>query len=1535
MEKDVHFVRKRRSPGFMTIITWVLTAVMAVGATMPAMTAFAQTTSSPTRTTFPQAYGQDLALGKPYTINTQYPDSFFMNTQNNFPNNGQLTNGQYGSLGFNDGAWVGFYRQYNRTITINLGSQQNLQAISLDFLQDTPDGITFPGHVTYQVSQDGSSWTTVGTVADSVGTWSTAAPVTQAYELSGLNINAKYVQATFNVPIWGFVDQFNVFGGPTPSTTGTTPVGQVTPAIIAPGYLQAGSTQAGGIRNLLLAYADGNGSLGQWSESDFMPMLQAPAAHLSGTNRLFDGVLFLSYSPFSTASQWSGFVQNLFTPGTQLSALDQAAAVTGSTPEKVVITIPGLDNNPSNFGSITPGGPNLDMNPVDVGQLTAYRNKLQAIQWYINQVMAAWKQAGFQHLKLVGFYWSPETLNSTLEYKHAIVQQTAQMVHAQNLLFYWIPFYGAYGITEWKKLGFDAVMVQPNVSFTWAIDPHSRFTDIATLAQDEGLGVEMELYWGALYTTNMNVAQISQDKWDDYFTAGNVFGYQHNALLSYYDSSKNLTSLAENSALYYNQIFQNTVQFIENGWNRTSFANPVASTIGGLQYAQTDVSGQTGSTAFTDVATQPTVRDNYGQFIANLGRYTISGPSGYQGVTVDSTPYSSLNSNAGDVTIAPNATVGQYTITYQQDAVSESSNIDIGSVTLSASPNSVGQTVTGSVYNSTVTATVYNGWNQPVANAPINFLTSSGTLSTTSAVTDSNGIATVQVNMDSSTHFPVTVSASVNGLVGSTTVTSGSAPAAPTGLMNANMTTTGWKESWTPVMGAQSYNVYLNGSLIDTVTGAVYTFAGIAPNTTNTVKVEAAANGLTSSLSSPDSIVLPSQTPANLVVTAVNGSFQALTPGQTISFNATVTDSYGMPVAGANVALQPSLGALALGQQTQPTSGAGTISAAFTAPSSAGSGQISANVSFGGSNNLFMIPFTVIPGASTHATFTMTPQVVVSGKSVTVSGTVYDANQNPVPDTTLTLSSPVGGFGSIASAALPRLTVTTDTYGSYQTIWQALNATVGTVTVTGSVYGQNVGFGTISVYDPLNFTSSQPPTATLGTAYTDPLQATGGYGALTWSVASGVLPSGLTLDSTTGVISGTPTAAGSSNVSIQVEDAVGNKITHALTITVQLMPSITTAASLPSAMVSSNYSQTLNVSGGLSPYTWSVSSGTLPAGLTLNSVTGVISGTPEMTGVSKFIVQVQDSIGTKIMQALTITIYPAPIYTQPTTTPSSPSSTGTGSTPMNSNFSAVLTRITATAQGQTVNLDTADSTLAVNIPGGALTAGETVNVTTASIASLHNTLPTGDTGIAAFGVQFAGASPATPVSITLKNQDIARGALAFKEAPDGTLTPVPAVIKHGVAVVSLTANADVFIVNPTLATNARQILWNGAQLQVSHGYVFNHTTYLPIWYVMQLLKEKAGITSTWNGIIWNLTTSAPPNLSSITPGTGKMQITINGTLVQNVEGQYGIDPLHNNKTTYMPIYWIAQVLQRVGIDSSWNGVSWDLSAPSSANSASQ
>ena len=205
----------------------------------------------------------------------------------------------------------------------------------------------------------------------------------------------------------------------------------------------------------------------------------------------------------------------------------------------------------------------------------------------------------------------------------------------------------------------------------------------------------------------------------------------------------------------------------------------------------------------------------------------------------------------------------------------------------------------------------------------------------------------------------------------------------------------------------------------------------------------------------------------------------------------------------------------------------------------------------------------------------------------------------------------------------------------------------GTYTVTPTVTdasGTNIittGF-TVTVTVPLlSITTTSLPGGTVGTAYNRTVTATGGTTPYAWSVTAGSLAP-LTLDSTTGVISGTPTTAGTLNFTVQVKDANAKTATQALSIVVSPAPPMVMTTSLPGGTINTAYTQTtLAASGGTPPYTWSVSTGSLPPGISV-SAAGVVSGMPTVVGTFDFTIQVKDASGAAATQALSIAVV-API----------------------------------------------------------------------------------------------------------------------------------------------------------------------------------------------------------------------------------------------------------------------------------------------------
>ena len=180
---------------------------------------------------------------------------------------------------------------------------------------------------------------------------------------------------------------------------------------------------------------------------------------------------------------------------------------------------------------------------------------------------------------------------------------------------------------------------------------------------------------------------------------------------------------------------------------------------------------------------------------------------------------------------------------------------------------------------------------------------------------------------------------------------------------------------------------------------------------------------------------------------------------------------------------------------------------------------------------------------------------------------------------------------------------------------------------------------TFTVNPPPLITAASLNAMTVGVAYTQSLAAS--FGTLpysNWQVVDGLLPAGLSLNSATGVISGTPTLPGSNFAQVSVVDSAGVSDSRELSWTVNApVLTIVTASSLPSATAGSAYSQTFAATGGIPRYTWSIPPGSLQSGLTF-SAAGVLSGTPTQGGTYSFTVSVADASGASASKLFTLTV---------------------------------------------------------------------------------------------------------------------------------------------------------------------------------------------------------------------------------------------------------------------------------------------------------
>ena len=313
---------------------------------------------------------------------------------------------------------------------------------------------------------------------------------------------------------------------------------------------------------------------------------------------------------------------------------------------------------------------------------------------------------------------------------------------------------------------------------------------------------------------------------------------------------------------------------------------------------------------------------------------------------------------------------------------------------------------------------------------------------------------------------------------------------------------------------------------------------------------------------------------------------------------------------------------------------------------------------------------SIAPGFTTPATQPQVTGIAIGPATVTASAGGYSGDSETVDVTgTLSLSpatlavsqggaqtlnillsssAPAGGLpvtlisSNPAAATVPQSVTITGQSGGVQVTGVVPGQTTITASTTNSFFSV-VGTGVVVTVTPAPvLTCPAVSSGEVGVPLNSPAPAVSGGAAPYAFSAIGVLPNGLTLNTSTGAITGTPTVSGT--FTLQVKDANGVAAATSCPFTIGVAPVLTCPAVSSGEVGMALNSPAPAISGGAAPYTFSVI-GALPNGLTLNTSTGAITGTPTVSGT--FRLQVKDANGVAAVTTCPFAIVPPPALTCP------------------------------------------------------------------------------------------------------------------------------------------------------------------------------------------------------------------------------------------------------------------------------------------------
>ena len=473
-----------------------------------------------------------------------------------------LTDGVYtdkGQTNIHNGMFFKFSNGGSRDVIFDLGHLSEVRGAKLSFLNYTEWAVRLPDYIVIYLSEDGDNWYEVKEFNTAVDTDYCTVPFEVTFEKPYV---ARFMAVSFAVKAWSASDEMELIG--TKKVSGNAvklaDSGLKSVRLVPNGYQDEDENLLNGAGDIVLMY---HGQGYNNTVESTLPYVAYLDENGNIKDTMFDGFLYLLTGKMpsgnagherTTMGDWTWYLNDLFTKGENLDALNTVAAQVNDAlglNKKynfyVAMYIPNCKQ--TNFGDVDGDGTSEDFSKLE--------DSLKAIDWYMTEFFNRYNEAGYDNLQFGGFYWYSEAVSTYDDPNmYTLVRGVADRVHARGEQFFWIPYFTAAGYSRWASFGFDVACYQPNYAFNGSV-LENRLPEAAAMMRRFGMCTEMEIDDAALHN------DVFYQKYMGYLRYGITEGYMEDALHMYYQGTNVFGAAARSADAKVRLIYDYTYQFIK------------------------------------------------------------------------------------------------------------------------------------------------------------------------------------------------------------------------------------------------------------------------------------------------------------------------------------------------------------------------------------------------------------------------------------------------------------------------------------------------------------------------------------------------------------------------------------------------------------------------------------------------------------------------------------------------------------------------------------------------------------------------------------------------------------------------------------------------------------------------------------------------------------------------------------------------------------------------------------------------------------